>query len=99
MDPVENNASCKETRRENDDFNQAACHQLGVPGMGVHQHGDDHKVLFGVRNIAVDGSKDHFIREEIPRDLEDGDRDEADQEGAGEDDDVNDLDPFSDSDD
>ena len=47
---------------------------------------------------AVDGSEDHFIREEIPRDLEDGD-DEADQEGAGEDDDVNDLDPFSDSDD
>ena len=47
---------------------------------------------------AVDGSEDHFIREEIPRDLEDG-NDEADQEGAGEDDDVNDLDPFSDSDD
>ena len=47
---------------------------------------------------AVDGSKDHFIREEIPRDLENSD-DEADQEGAGEDDDVDDLDPFSDSDD
>ena len=44
---------------------------------------------------AVDGSEDHFIREEIPRDLEDGDN-EADQEGAGEDDDI---DPFSDSDD
>ena len=48
---------------------------------------------------AVDGSEDHFIREEIPlRDIEDGD-DEADQEGAGEDNDVDDLDPFSDSDD
>ena len=46
---------------------------------------------------AVDASEDHFIREEIPRDLEDG-NDEADQEGAGEDDDVNDLDPFSVSD-
>ena len=50
---------------------------------------------------AVDGSEDHFIREEIPRDLEDGDDmdDEADQEGAGKDDDIDDLDPFSDSDD
>ena len=47
---------------------------------------------------AVDGSEDHFIREEIPRDLEDGD-DEVDQEGAGEDDDIDDLDPISDSDD
>ena len=47
---------------------------------------------------AVNGSEDHFIREEIPRDLDDGD-DKADQEGAGEDDDVDDLDPFSDSDD
>ena len=47
---------------------------------------------------AVDGSENHFIREEIPRDLEDGD-DEDDQEGAGEDDSIDDLDPFSDSDD
>ena len=47
---------------------------------------------------VVDGSEDYFIREEIPRDLKDGD-DKADQEGAGKDDDVNDLDPFSDSDD
>ena len=51
--------------------------------------------MCGISN-AVDGSEDHFIREEIPRDLEDGD-DEADQ-GAGEDN-VDDLDPFSDSDD
>ena len=36
---------------------------------------------------AVDGSEDHFIREEIPRDLEDGD------------DMDDDIDPFSDSDD
>ena len=47
---------------------------------------------------AVDGSEDHFIREEIPRDLEDS-NDEADQEGNGKDDDVDKLDPFSDSDD
>ena len=53
--------------------------------------------MCGISN-AVDGSEDHFIREEIPRDLEDG-NDEADQDGAGEDDDVDDLDPFSDSDD
>ena len=46
---------------------------------------------------AVDGSKDHFIQEEIPRDLEDG-NDEVDQEGGGEDDDVDNLDPYSDSD-
>ena len=50
---------------------------------------------------AIDGSEDHFIREEIPRDLEDGDDmdDEADQEGADEDDDIDDLNPFSDLDD
>ena len=47
---------------------------------------------------AVDGSEDHFTQEEIPRDLKDSD-DEADQEGTGEDDDVDDLDPLSDSDD
>ena len=47
---------------------------------------------------AVNGSEDHFIREEIPRDFDDGD-DKGDQEGAGEDDDVDDLDPFSDLDD
>ena len=41
--------------------------------------------------VGGHGSEDHFIREEIPRDLEDGDN-EADQEGAGEDDY---LDPFS----
>ena len=46
---------------------------------------------------AVDGSKDHFIQEEILTDLEDGD-DEVDQEGGGEDDDVDSLDPYSDSD-
>ena len=57
-----------------------------------------HSDIKYINSNAVDGSEDHFIREEIPRDLEDGD-DEADQEGAGEDDDVDDLDPFSDSDD
>ena len=45
---------------------------------------------------AVDGSEDDLIREEILKDLEDGD-DET-YEGAGEDDDVDDLDPFSNSD-
>ena len=39
----------------------------------------------------------HPRREEIPRDLEDSD-DET-YKGAGEDNDVDDLDPFSDSDD
>ena len=38
------------------------------------------------------------FQEEIPRNLEDGDHDEADQEGAGEDDNVDDLDPLCDSD-
>ena len=46
---------------------------------------------------TVNGSKDHFIQEEIPRDLEDGD-DEVNQEGGGEDEDVDNLDPYSDSD-
>ena len=59
----------------------------------------DHCLYIEISNSnAVDGSEDHFIREEIPRDLEDSD-DEANQEGAGEDDDVDNLDPFSDSDD
>ena len=47
---------------------------------------------------AVDGSEDHFVRVEIQMDLEDGD-DKADQESAGEDDDIDDLNPFFDSDD
>ena len=53
-------------------------------------------LVCGISN-SVNGSEDDLIREEIPRDLEDSD-DET-YEGAGEDDDVNDLDPFSDSDD
>ena len=51
--------------------------------------------MCGISN-SVNGSEDDLIREEIPRDLEDSD-DET-YEGAGEDDDVDDLDPFSDSD-
>ena len=94
MYPVEKNASCKETRCENDDSNQAACHQLGVPGM---EKITKSFLVCWISN-AVDGSEDHFIWEEIPRDLEDS-NDEAHQEGAGDDDDVDDLDPFSDSDD
>ena len=53
-------------------------------------------LVCGISN-SVDGSENDLIKEEIPRDLEDSD-DET-YEGAGEDDDVNDLDPFSDSDD
>ena len=45
---------------------------------------------------SVDGSEDDLIREEILRDLENSD-DET-YEGAGEDDNVDDLDPFSNSD-
>ena len=52
-------------------------------------------LVCGVSN-SVNGSEDDLIREEIQRDLEDSD-DET-YEGAGEDDDVDDLDPFSDSD-
>lgn len=55
-------------------------------------------LVCGISNI-VDGFKDYLIREEIPRDLEDRD-DEANQEGPSEkDSDVDDLEPFSDSDD
>ena len=54
-------------------------------------------LVCGISN-AVDGSKDNLIREEILRALEDSD-DEAYDEGACEDDgNVDDLDPFSDSD-
>ena len=38
------------------------------------------------KSNAVDGSEDHFIQE-LRRNLEDGDHDEADQEGAGREDD------------
>ena len=55
--------------------------------MPIKKKLQDHCLYIAISNSnAVDGSEDHFIREEIPRDLEDGD-DEADQEGAGEDDD------------
>ena len=47
---------------------------------------------------AVDGSKDDLIREEIMRDLEDND-DEADKGTCKDDNDVDDIDPFSNSDD
>ena len=56
-----------------------------------------HSDIKYINSNAVDGSEDRFIREEIPRDLENGD-----DEGwwrHGEDDDVDNLDPFSDSDD
>ena len=53
--------------------------------------------MCGISN-SVDGSEDDLIREEILRDLEDSD-DETYCEGAGEDDDEDDLYPFSNSDD
>ena len=52
--------------------------------------GKDNKRL---STLAVDGSEDYFISDEIPKDLEDGD----DQEGENESD-VDDVNPFSDSD-
>ena len=46
---------------------------------------------------AVDGSEDSLIREATPRDLDDSD-DEVDENTYEDDGDVDDLDPFSDSD-
>ena len=48
---------------------------------------------------AVDGSQDNYIREEISKDLNDSDDDDAEESVIDNDKDVDSLNPFSDSDD